>query len=153
GRPGAKPCIIFLSGADALPEENLFRGVQHITRRGCFCFLVNGPGQGSTLRLLKIGAIHDFERVVAASIDYLTSRDDIRADSIGLLGVSFAGYYSMRAAALEKRLKACVAWGALYDVLNDLYLHYPPLRAQLIWIAQAANDEQARRIYAKFTLK
>ena len=28
------PCVIFLSGADALPEENFFRGIQYVTARG-----------------------------------------------------------------------------------------------------------------------
>ena len=34
---------------------------------------------------------------------------------IGLVGSSLGGYYVARAAAFEPRLKATVAWGAIYD--------------------------------------
>jgi hypothetical protein len=87
------PCVIFLAGADALPEENFFRSVQQITARGSACLVFNGPGQGSTLRLLKMPTIADYERPVTAAVDYLMTRNDIDHDAIGLLGVSFAGYY------------------------------------------------------------
>jgi dipeptidyl aminopeptidase/acylaminoacyl peptidase len=151
---GARPpCVIFLSGADALPEENYFRGVQQVTARGMSCLVLNGPGKGSTLRLLKRPAIPDYERPVAAAIDYLETRKDVDHDRIGRLGVSFGSYYGMRAVTAEPRIKACVIWGALYDVLNDIYRYYPPLREQLNWIGGAKDDEDAERIYAPFTLE
>lgn len=43
--------------------------------------------------------IPDYERPIAAAIDYLATRPDVDIDRIGLLGVSMAGYYAMRAAA------------------------------------------------------
>lgn len=146
------PCIVFLSGADALPEENFFRGVRHITSRGCACALVNGPGQGSTLRLDGVPTIPDYERPVSAVVDYLETRDDVDGDRLGLLGVSMAGYYAPRAAAFEPRFKACVIWGALFDVLNDLFDPYPAIRGQLQWIAGVSSEEEARARYESFTL-
>ncbi|MSP89243.1 MAG: alpha/beta hydrolase [Alphaproteobacteria bacterium] len=147
------PCIVFLSGADALPEENFFRGVQYITARGVACLVFNGPGQGSTIRLLNRPTIPDYERPVSAAVDYLMTRRDIDHDRIGLLGVSMAGYYAPRAACFEHRFKACVAWGGLYNILEDLYLYYPPIRKQLQWIGGCQSDEEARAYYAKFTLQ
>jgi dipeptidyl aminopeptidase/acylaminoacyl peptidase len=147
------PCVIFLSGADALPEENFFRSVQHITARGMGCLVFNGPGQGSTLRLLDMPTIPDYERPVGAALDYLMTRKDIDHSRIGLLGVSFAGYYGPRAAAHDPRIKALVVWGALYDILNDIYLPYTPLRHQLNWIAGVKNEEEGRQKYAAFTLE
>jgi len=147
------PCVLFLSGADALPEENFFRSVQQITARGSACLVFNGPGQGHTLRVLNMPTIPDYERPVGAAVDYLMTRNDIDHDAIGLLGVSFAGYYGPRAVAFERRIKACVAWGALYDVLHDLYDYYPPLHNQLNWIVGAKTNAEAREKYAKFTLE
>jgi dienelactone hydrolase len=147
------PCVLFLAGADALPEENFFRGVQYVTNRGAACFVFNGPGQGSTLRLLNLPTRPDYEKPVSAAIDVLAQRPEVDADRIGLLGVSMAGYYGPRAACFEPRIKACVAWGALYDVLNDLYLYYPPLQPQLRWIAGCASDAEARDRYKSFTLR
>jgi dipeptidyl aminopeptidase/acylaminoacyl peptidase len=36
------------------------------------------------------------------------------------MGISLGGYYAPRIAAFEKRYKACVAWGAIYD-MNALW--------------------------------
>lgn len=147
------PCIIFLSGADALPEENFFRGVQYITARGSACLVFNGPGQGSTIRILGLPTIPDYERPVTAAVDYLMTRTDVDHDRIGLLGVSMAGYYAPRAACFEHRLKGCVAWGALYNILDDLYLYYPSIQPQLQWIGGCKSDAEAQKYFARFTLK
>jgi dipeptidyl aminopeptidase/acylaminoacyl peptidase len=147
------PCILFLSGADALPEENFFRGVQYVTARGAACFVFNGPGQGSALRLLGLPTRPDFEKPVSAAVDVLMQRDDFDHDRLGLLGVSMAGYYAPRAASHEPRFKALCAWGGLYDVLTDLYDYYPPLREQLRWIGGCETDAEARAKYAHFTLE
>jgi dipeptidyl aminopeptidase/acylaminoacyl peptidase len=146
------PCVVFLSGADALPEQNFFRGAQWLTSRGLSCFVFNGPGQGGSLRLLKLPTLPEFERPVSAAIDYLVSRRDVDADRIGLLGVSMAGYYGMRAAAFEPRIKAVVAWGAMYSVYEDLWVHYPPLRRQLVWITGSKDEAEAERKLPAFTL-
>jgi fermentation-respiration switch protein FrsA (DUF1100 family) len=54
-------------------------------------------------------------RPAAACVDHLLGRDDVDADRIGLVGWSLGGYYAPRAAAFEKRLALCVAWGANHD--------------------------------------
>jgi dienelactone hydrolase len=147
------PCIVFLSGADALPEENYFRGGRYITARGCACVLVNGPGQGRSLRIDGLTTIYDYERPMSAVVDYVESRGDVDASRMGMFGVSMAGYYALRAVAKEPRFTACVIWGALYDVLADLYETFPPIRAQLNWIVGAASEAEARERYSKFNLE
>jgi dipeptidyl aminopeptidase/acylaminoacyl peptidase len=146
------PCIIFPTGADALPEENFFRGAQEMTARGASVLLCNGPGQGNSIRVKGIPTIPDYERVFTAYVDYLETRSDIDTNRIGLVGGSMAGYYAPRAVCFEKRIKACVVWGALYDVLGDLYDPYPPLHEQLQWISGTNSDEEARAKFKDFTL-
>ena len=34
---------------------------------------------------------------------------------LGILGISLGGYYAPRAAVFEPRIKACVAWGGIWD--------------------------------------
>jgi len=147
------PVIIFPTGADALPEEQLFRGAQEMTARGAAVLLFNGPGQGKTIRMLRLPTIPDYERVFTAAVDYLHTRNDVDLDRIGLIGGSMAGYYAPRAVAFEHRIKSCVVWGALYDVLGDLYDPYPPLHEQLQWISGTKSDEEAREYLKNFTLK
>ena len=147
------PCVIFLSGADALPEQNFFRGVQWLTSRGLACLIFNGPGQGASIRLHDLHTIPDYERPVSAAADYLQTRNDIDSDRLGLMGVSMAGYYVMRAAAFEHRFKGIVVWGAMYSIYEDLWLHYPPLRRQLRWITGSNDDEEAAAALHAFTLE
>lgn len=147
------PVIIFPTGADALPEEQLFRGAQEMTARGAAVLLFNGPGQGKTIRVQGVPTIPDYERVFTAAVDYLCTRGDVDRERIGLIGGSMAGYYAPRAVSFEHRIKGCVVWGALYDVLADLYDPYPPLHEQLQWITGTNSDEEARAYLADFNLK
>ena len=147
------PCVIYLAGADVLPESNFFRGVQYITARGMSCFVFNGPGQGSTIRLLRLPTIPDYERPVGAAVDYLLGRPDVDGNAIGMIGISMAGYYSSRAICFEHRIKACVVSSALYDVLEELYITHPPLQKHLQWIVGANSDTEARALYKPFTCK
>jgi dipeptidyl aminopeptidase/acylaminoacyl peptidase len=147
------PVIIFPTGADALPEEQLFRGAQEMTARGAAVLLFNGPGQGGSIRLLGLPTIPDYERVFTAAVDYLMTRTDVDHGRIGLIGGSMAGYYAPRGVSFEHRINACVVWGALYDVLKDLYEPYPPLHEQLQWITGTKSDTEARAYLSKFNLQ
>lgn len=152
-RPGKWPTVLMLGGADSLAEELFFFGGNQIVERSMALLVVDTPGRGSSLRLKDIVSRYDYEVPVKAVIDYLVSRPEVDAERIGLVGVSLAGYYAPRAAAFERRIKAMVLWCACFDVLEDLYLHYPPLRQQLQWIVGAKDDAEAREILRKFTLK
>ena len=46
-----------------------------------------------------------------------------------------------------------MVWGALYDVLRDLYEPYPPLHRQLQWITGSSSDAEAREKLARFNLE
>lgn len=52
-------------------------------------------------------------RVVAdlqAAVEFLASRDDVRADAIGITGFCMGGQYALMAACMIERLAACVSW-------------------------------------------
>lgn len=147
------PTVFFLGGADALPEENYFRGVRFITRRGAACVCVNCPGQGRALRLQGLHARYDYEKPVGAVLDYLCDRPDVDSQRIGMLAESMGGYYGPRAAAFDDRIRALVVCGALYNVLTDLYDFYPPIQAQLRWVVGCPDDESARRALGQFNLE
>lgn len=108
------PAVVFFGGLDSTKEMLLPGGIE-LSRRGIACLTVDGPGQGEALRLLRIPSRHDYEVPAASAVDYLETRSDIDPDRIGIMGWSMGGYYAPRAAAFEKRFKACVAWGAHYD--------------------------------------
>lgn len=116
GRKSAKyPTVVFFDGLDVTKEICYFRGVPELVKRGLACLIVDAPGNGEAIRFRGMPARHDSEVAGAAAIDCLEKRPDVRKDRIGVMGISLGGYFSPRAAAFEKRFKACVAWGAQYD--------------------------------------
>jgi len=92
--------------------------------RGMATLAFDGPGQGEAEYDLAIRG--DYEAPVKDVVDYIHGRADLDPSRIGLWGVSLGGYYAPRAAAFEKRVKACIAlsgpfeWAGIYDRLPAL---------------------------------
>lgn len=55
------------------------------------------------------------ENLYVAMLDHLAAHPRVDADRIGMVGVSFGAHWSARMAARDKRIKAAVANGGLYD--------------------------------------
>src|SRR5256885_14745089 len=85
-------------------------------QRGIAVLLVDGPGQGGTLRRHKIPTRYDYEVPVGRCIDWLEKRSDVDAKRIAVSGSSLGGYYAARAGSKEHRLGACISHGAIWDV-------------------------------------
>lgn len=149
---GKVPVVLLMGGADDCKEE-LYHHVTGIIERDMACLLVDAPGKGESLRFQKLYARPDTESWAAAAIDYLEKRPEVDAKRTGVLGVSMGGYYAPRAAAMEKRIKACVCWGALYDVGEGLWDAFPPIQPQLRYILGVKTPEEARERYRAFSLK
>jgi fermentation-respiration switch protein FrsA (DUF1100 family) len=115
--PGARaPCIVRFGGFDTQKELQYLRGVGDLARRGFSVLLVDGPGMGESIRFRNIPLHADYELVGSACLDYLATRRDVDPDRIGVVALSLGGYFAPRCAALDERFKACVAWGAQWDV-------------------------------------
>lgn len=148
-----RPTVLFLGGADSWAEELVFLGGNQFPARGMNLVVVDTPGRGSSLRFKQLYSRPDYEKPVGAILDHLAGRSDVDMDRLGLAGVSFGGYYAPRAAAFEPRVKAVAAWCGTWSILTDFYEFYPPLQRQLQWLSGAADDADARRKLAEFTLE
>jgi dienelactone hydrolase len=146
------PGLLYVAGADVLKEELYFLGGRAAIERGMALLVVDMPGQGESLRHRKLVSRHDYEVPVGAAIDYLQRRREVDGGRIALIGRSFGGYYAARAAAFDRRLRACAIFGALYDGV-DLYDTYPPIRNQLRWLTGAKDLADARDKLKAFSLK
>ena len=117
------PIIVMCVGLDSTKEEmDVYENI--MLARGMATLAFDGPGQGEAEYDLPIRG--DFEVPVKAVVDYIETRSDIDTKRIAIWGVSLGGYYAARAAAYEKRLKACVSlsgpyeWVDTFDSRNEL---------------------------------
>lgn len=143
------PVAILIPGLDATKEE-LHSFTEVFLRRGLATLCFDGPGQGESAAALPTRP--DYEGAVSAALDWLQDREDVNADAVGVVGVSLGGYYAVRAAALEPRVKAAVTvcgpfeWGNCWQALPSLS------RQALRLSAGLQTEEQARRLVGEFTL-
>jgi len=113
---GAKrPLLIIQTGFDGTKEELYLANAYFAVQRGYNVLLFEGPGQGEVIRIQKLPFRPNWETVITPVVDYAVSRSEVDAKRIALLGISFGGYFAPRAVAFEKRIKACIANGGVYD--------------------------------------
>jgi pimeloyl-ACP methyl ester carboxylesterase len=136
-----RPTLIFHGGFDSIVEELYFAGAAAALRRGYNCLTFDGPGQGRVIREQQIPFRHDWETVVTPVLDYASSRPDVDADRVVLMGLSLGGYFAARAAAFEPRLAALILFNGVYDVYDNLIAEIPrPIRGMFRRQARGVNE-------------
>ncbi|HXF67233.1 MAG TPA: alpha/beta fold hydrolase [Burkholderiales bacterium] len=112
---GPAPAVVMFDGLDNAKEMSVLFGGVEIVKRGIHVLAIDGPGQGEALRLQGLPSRYDYEVPARAALDYLARRQEVDARRIAVAGFSMGGYYAPRAAAMEPRFAACVAWGGHWD--------------------------------------
>ena len=112
---GKAPAVVFFDGLDITKEIQYFKGVADLVARGIACLIVDGPGNGESIRFRGLYLRHDTEHYATPVFEYLASRPEIDPKRIGVMAISLGGYYAPRAAAFEQRYACCLAWGAQWD--------------------------------------
>ena len=115
GASGPAPTVVMFDGLDNAKEMSVLFGGVEIARRGIHVLAIDGPGQGEALRLQGIPSRYDYEVPAGAAYDYLAKRPEVDAKRVAVMGFSMGGYYAPRAAAMDPRFAACVAWGGHFD--------------------------------------
>jgi len=109
------PVVVFFDGLDVTKEICYFLAGRQLLEYGLGCLLVDGPGNGESVRLRGLYLRPDWEVPARAAVDYLQTRPDVDPERLGILALSLGGYYVTRAAAFEPRFRAAAAWGAQWD--------------------------------------
>jgi 2,6-dihydroxypseudooxynicotine hydrolase len=86
-------------------------------------------------------------------VDYLRGRDELDSTRTGLFGVSLGGYYAVRAAAYEPRLRAVVALAGPYRMDLGWDELPPQTRATFQARSGAKSEEEAKAKAAELTLE
>jgi dienelactone hydrolase len=115
-----QPVLICMGGLDSIKDEMWFMQAHGALQRGISVLMIDGPGQGGTLRRHHVPNRVDTEVPIGRCIDWLEKRDDVDASRIAISGSSLGGYYAARAGCYEPRLAACIAHGAIWAI-TDLW--------------------------------
>ena len=144
------PVLIMAVGLDSAKEETDAYERPYLAR-GIATLVFDGPGQGEGEYEFSIRG--DYEAAVKAVVDHVMTRDDIDTARIALWGVSLGGYYAPRAAAFEKRLKACISLGGPYD-WSEIWPSLPELTREAFRVrSHCATQEDALRKAATVSMK
>jgi len=150
GGKGPAPVLIMAPGLDSTKEE-IHAYEEPFLARGIAVLAIDGPGQGEAEYDIPICG--DYERAAKAVVDWVEKRADLNANQVAIWGVSLGGYYAPRAAAYEKRIRACIAlsgpfeWERIWDGLPELTRETFRVRSH------AANETEAREKAKQLTMK
>jgi len=132
-----RPTLIYHGGYDSVLEEAYFAAAAGAVRRGYNCLAFDGPGQGAVLRDQHLPFRPDWETVVSATVDFALKRREVDSERLALMGTSFGGFLTARAAAFEHRLAAVILHDAIFDASNAWRM-LPP---EVINAARSGRDD------------
>jgi pimeloyl-ACP methyl ester carboxylesterase len=103
--------VLLHGGYDSFIEE-FYSLMWYFSRKGYRVIGFDGPGQGGARRRGALPLDYRWERPVAAVLDH-TGLDDVT-----LVGLSMGGYFALRAASFEGRVRRVIASGHAYDYMR-----------------------------------
>lgn len=110
GVDGPRPTLVLPGGFDGTAEEMWSLGAAGALARGWNAVIFDGPGQGGSLYSKGLVFRPDYEAVIGPVIDWVRQQPRVDTSRVVLMGRSFGGYLSPRAAA---NLNATAAPNAL----------------------------------------
>ena len=108
-----KGTLVMHGGFDSFLEEWYFM-MKYFAEHGIEVIAFEGPGQGAALKLYGIPLDIEWEKPTKAVLDYFNLND------VTLLGLSMGGWYCLRAAAYEPRIKRVIASGHSIDYMRSM---------------------------------
>ena len=122
------PTIILTNGYDGPQEEMLHVFGFAALERGYNVITYEGPGQPSVVRYQGKGFICEWEKVVTPVISYFSNSKqfpEIDTAKLTLLGYSFGGFLTPRAAAFDERLAALITVDGVIDCYEAFASNIP----------------------------
>ena len=109
------PAILHVGGYDGTAEE-LYAAAAAAVERGYVFAALDGPGQGAMLYDRRVPMRPDWENVVPAMFDAVTSHPEVDPGRVALVGRSFGGLIAPRGAAGDHRFAAMIVDPGQYDL-------------------------------------
>lgn len=109
--------VLVLTGFDGTGEELYFQTAKAGLERGFNVLVGEGPGQVGCLRLNPTLTFRpDYEKPIGAMIDYALARPEVAAERLAVYGISFGGYFVIRAGMHDPRIRALVVNSPIVDL-------------------------------------
>ena len=109
--------LLAVSGFDGTLEETYLQVGLAGLQRGWPVMLISGHGQMDTLRLNpQTHFVPDTERWICPWLDLVVNKAGVEHSRLALLGISFGGYFALRATAVDNRVAAVVANSPVVDL-------------------------------------
>ena len=109
--------LLAVSGFDGTLEETYLQVGLAGLQRGWQVMLISGHGQMDTLRLNpQTHFVPDTERWIRPWVDVAVNTVGVEDRRLALLGISFGGYFVLRAAAVDDRVAAVAANSPVVDL-------------------------------------
>ena len=112
--------IVMHGGFDSFIEE-FYSWMRYFADRGYEVIAFEGPGQGAARRKYGLPLDYRWELPTGAVLDYFGLKN------VTLLGISMGGYFCLRAAALDTRIRRVIASAIAYD-----YMQFQNVAGQLL---------------------
>lgn len=112
--------------------------------RGWNALIFEGPGQGANLFLRNQPFVPDWENVITPVVDWLRAQPRVERRRISLIGQSFGGYLTARAAVFEHRLAGLVTDPGVHDCFVSWSKGLPP---EFLKPFEAGDRVEANRIW------
>ena len=154
--PGDKlPVLICMGGLDSIKDEMWFMQAHGCLQRGISVLMIDGPGQGGTLRRTRSSPAPIPKCRSANASTGSNSVPTSISCRIAVCGSSLGGYYAARAACYEHRLAAAISHGAIWSV-HDMWGTKGDdfgLAMHIRWVFGAKTMAEAHELMKPFTLK
>jgi 2,6-dihydroxypseudooxynicotine hydrolase len=144
------PVLLMIPGLDSVKEE-LQATADHFLRRGIATLAVDGPGQGEMEFERNIEPA--YEKPAGAAIDWLEKRDDVDGSRVGVFGVSLGGYYAVRVAAKEPRVRATIELAGTYSLASFWGKRSVVSRDAFIKRSGARDEAEARELAKRIDME
>jgi 2,6-dihydroxypseudooxynicotine hydrolase len=143
------PVVVMCMGLDSAKEE-MDDYESRFLARGLATLAFDGPGQGEGE--YDFALCPEYERPVKSVCDLLDTRGDLDRERIGIWGVSLGGYLAPRAAAHEKRIKACVALSGAFR-RKTTFEGRPTINVEAFRVrSKSANLDEAAKVARRMSL-
>lgn len=141
---GPRPALVFCPGFTGTKHAAFYKPyVEALNQAGYGVLMIDYRGWGDSAG--KRGAIYALRQVedIRNGLSYLESRDDVRADLLGVFGVSFGAGHATYVAGIDERVKCAIAVSPVAD--GERWLK--SMRSEQEWAAfkdRLAKDRRSR---------